>query len=282
LLESGGGDGREDSAPPSSRGGKRSAPARAAADDPRRMEIQSRAAGIAKENYFQILGLERGASTDDAKNAYFLLAKRWHPDRLPAELGELRDDIAKVFTLMAEAYQTLNDPERRTRYLKLLQDGGGTPEDQAEVARVMEASNAFQKAEFYVNKGQLMEAEQFAKKAYEIEPGAPDHVAVWCWIQASKPERRQSGKVDDLILKLDVALADSPKSERCRFYRGMILKLAGRMNDAIRDFREVVQQNPKHVEAAREVRLFDMRQENERKSKEESSSSLLGRFMKKK
>jgi len=280
VVEQGGGDGREENAPPSSRRPK--AASAAQAEDPRRAEIRDRAATIAKENYFAILGVAHGASMDDAKNAYFQLAKRWHPDRLPAELADMRDECSKVFTLMAEAYQTLSDADRRERYLALMKQGGGTPEDQAEVARVMEASASFQKAEFFISKGNLAEGEPHAMRAYELEPNDPDHVALWCWIEANRPERREVGKYEDLLSKLDKAVGDSPNCERARYFRGMILKAAGRMGDAIRDFRELVEQNPKHVDATREVRLYTMRQERDRKNKDDGSGSLLGRFMKKK
>ncbi len=261
-------------------------PAPAAAASPelaaRRAEIVERAAGIAKLNFFQILALAEGASAEEAKAAYFQLVKRWHPDRLAPELADLRDDVARVFALIAEAYQTLSDPERRTRYVQLLSDGGGTQEDQQAVQRALEAAGAFQKADFYVGKGNFAEAEVHANRAYELDPREPDHVAVWAWVQANKPERRDAGKYDDLLKLLDQALADAPRNERARYIRGMILKAAGRMGDAMRDFREIAEQNPRHVDAVREVRLYSMRHERERRTKDEGSGSLLGRFMKKK
>jgi curved DNA-binding protein CbpA len=258
------------------------APAAPSGDPQRRAEILAKAKSIDTESFFQILGIPRESTADDAKNAYFQLVKRWHPDRLPADLMDLKDDVARVFALMADAYQTLTDSDRRTRYLQDLNTGGGTPQDQEEVARIMEASNAFQKADFYVGKGQLAEAEPYANKAFSLEPNDADHVAIWCWIQANKPERRESAKYEDLIGKLEKALIDNAKNERARFYRGMLLKLAGRMGEAIRDFREVAESNPRHVEAVREVRLYTMRHERDRRNKDEGSGSLLGKFMKKK
>ena len=72
------------------------------------------------------------------------------------------------------------------------------------------------------------------------------------------------------------------KNERARFYRGMILKLLGRMGEAIRDFREVAEANPRHTDAVREVRLYSMRHDRDRRNKDEGTGSLLGKFMKKK
>ncbi|MBI2389833.1 MAG: J domain-containing protein [Deltaproteobacteria bacterium] len=256
---------------------------RAPAGDPqRRAEIVAKSQSVDDESFFEILGLAPESSADDAKNAYFALVKRWHPDRLPADLVDLKDDVARVFALMAEAYQTLTDPERRANYLAQLQHGGGTPQDQAEVARVMEAAGAFQKAEFFAGKNQLGEAEPFANKAFELEPGDADHVALWCWIQANKPDRREGARYDDLVGRLEKALSDNPKNERARFYRGMILKLAGRMGEAIRDFREIAEHNPRHTDAVREVRLYNMRHERDRRNKDEGSGSLLGKFSKRK
>jgi curved DNA-binding protein CbpA len=248
----------------------------------RRQEIVERAAKISKENFFQILGLADTSTADQAKIAYFQLVKRWHPDRLPPELASMRDEVGRVFALIAEAYQTLTDAEKRGRYVQLIKDGGGTPEDQAAVQRALEAAGAFQKADFYLAKGNFAEAEIHANRAFELDSKETDHIAIWSWVQANKAERRDSGKYDDLLKLLDQALADAPRSERARFVRGMILKAAGRMGDAMRDFREVAEQNPRHVDAVREVRLYAMRNDRERRTKDEGSGSLLGRFMKKK
>ncbi|MGZ3419246.1 MAG: J domain-containing protein [Polyangiales bacterium] len=271
IVEAGGGDGRDSPNVPENTG-----------DPQRRAEILAKAKVIDSENYFQMLGLTSESTIDDAKTAYFQLAKRWHPDRLPGDLADLKDQVGKVFALMAEAYQILTDPDRRVKYMQQVKEGGGTLESQQEVVRVMDAANAFQKAEFFVNKGQLQDAEPHITKAFELEPGDTEHVALWCWVQANKAERRESGRFDDLLAKLDQALVESPRSERARFYRGMILKYAGRMGDAIRDFREVAEANPRHVDAVREVRLYTMRSERDRRNKDDGSGSLLGRFMKRK
>ena len=249
----------------------------------RRAEIVARAKRIEKENYPQMLGLGRDASIEDTKAAYFQLAKVWHPDRLAPELADVRSDAVRIFGLMVEAYQTLTDPDRRARYLQLLDGGGGTPEDQAEVAKVMDASNAFQKADFFVTKGSLAEAEPFAKTAVELDPSTPEHVALVVWIEANKPARRESGSYADLLARLDATLAESPRCERARFYRGMIRKSAGRFDEAMHDFKAVVENNPKHVEALREVRLHTMRNDKDKRGKDDGSGGgLFGKLLKKK
>jgi curved DNA-binding protein CbpA len=290
IVETGGGDGRESVSRPSAalrvpspvarttRPPMRSDPPKS--DPARRAEIAARAAAVATDDLFAVLGLPRGAGVAEAKAAYFALVKRWHPDRLPPDLADVKDDVARVFARIAEAYQTLGDETKRARYLEELERGATAADEQAEVARVMEASNAFAKALFFVGKGQLAEAAPFAKKAFDLEPSDPDHVAVWAFLQSGEPERRAKGRYDDLLGLLDRAVASNPHNERARYYRGVILKSAGRLGEAIRDFRAVVDANPKHVDAAREVRLHQMREKERPKSDE--PSGLLGRFIKRK
>ena len=68
------------------------------------------------KDYYEILGLERGASQDDIKKAYRRLARRYHPDVSDAPDAEAR------FKEIGEAYEVLKDPEKRTAYDQFGQD----------------------------------------------------------------------------------------------------------------------------------------------------------------
>src|SRR3954470_18477719 len=61
-------------------------------------------------DYYAALGVERGASADEIKKAYRRLAQKYHPD-----VSKEPDAEAK-FKDVAEAYQTLKDPEKRAAY----------------------------------------------------------------------------------------------------------------------------------------------------------------------
>src|SRR5437762_4039460 len=62
-------------------------------------------------DFYILLGLERGASLNDIKRAYKRLARKYHPDINPGDRM-----AAAHFRQIAEAYETLSDPERRRRY----------------------------------------------------------------------------------------------------------------------------------------------------------------------
>ena len=62
-------------------------------------------------DYYQLLGVSRQASAADIKKAYFAAAKASHPDLNPGSAN-----AARQFRLVAEAYETLRDPAKRSAY----------------------------------------------------------------------------------------------------------------------------------------------------------------------
>jgi curved DNA-binding protein CbpA len=64
-----------------------------------------------------VLGLERKVTEVEVKEAYFRLAKRFHPDaHHDKSLGDLRDKLEAVFIRLGQAYDTLRDPKKRGDY----------------------------------------------------------------------------------------------------------------------------------------------------------------------
>jgi DnaJ-class molecular chaperone len=61
------------------------------------------------------LGVEKGASDKDIKNAYRKLALKWHPDK-NNETEELKTKAEKKFKEVNEAYAVLSDPEKRRQH----------------------------------------------------------------------------------------------------------------------------------------------------------------------
>jgi molecular chaperone DnaJ len=64
-----------------------------------------------KRDYYDVLGLAKGASEDDVKKAYRKLALKHHPDRNPGD-----KKAEEAFKEVAEAYEVLSDKEKRARY----------------------------------------------------------------------------------------------------------------------------------------------------------------------
>lgn len=67
---------------------------------------------MAKQDYYETLGIARDASEAEIKKAYREKAKELHPDRNP----ENREWARKEFRKVAEAYEILSDPQKRAQY----------------------------------------------------------------------------------------------------------------------------------------------------------------------
>ncbi|MDP9037558.1 MAG: DnaJ domain-containing protein [Myxococcota bacterium] len=222
-------------------------------------EIVGRAATIDRVDYFTMLDIARDANGETIRLAFFALAKRWHPDRLPLELAPLRDACSRVFSRMSEAHATLSDEKQRARYMKLLADGSGTPEMQETVAKVVEAATDFQKAEVFFRKNDLVQAEAYCRRALEADSTQASYLALLAWLVAMKPENQSPEKMAHCIQMLDRAIALNERLEKGHFWRGMLYKRLGRIEIAMRDFKRAAEINPRNIDAARELRLFHMR-----------------------
>lgn len=73
---------------------------------------------MAKRDYYDILGVSKGASDDEMKKAYRKLAIKYHPDKNP-DNPEAEDKFKEA----AEAYEVLTNPDKRARYDRFGHDG---------------------------------------------------------------------------------------------------------------------------------------------------------------
>ena len=64
-----------------------------------------------KRDYYEVLGLQKGATDDEIKKAYRKLAKQYHPDLNPDN-----PEAEAKFKEINEANDVLSDPQKRAKY----------------------------------------------------------------------------------------------------------------------------------------------------------------------
>lgn len=64
-----------------------------------------------KKDFYEVLGIQKGASDDEIKKAYRQMAKKYHPD-----LNKGDATAEQMFKDVNEAYSVLSDPEKKARY----------------------------------------------------------------------------------------------------------------------------------------------------------------------
>ncbi|MBI3995800.1 MAG: DnaJ domain-containing protein [Nitrospirae bacterium] len=160
------------------------------------------------QDYYEVLGLQREATRDEIKRAYFRLAKEYHPDRhFQSGLEEFTPQFETLFRRITEAYDTLLMERKRKDYdtgLTLKKFKGPREDTGSSIAgRVQQGQQALQRGDFktaayyfegvvkvapdkaghhaFLAKaltqipGRQRDAETHYKKAIELDPSGVDH-----------------------------------------------------------------------------------------------------------
>lgn len=213
-----------------------------------------------RQNYFEMLGVKESAEGSDIRKKYMGLAKKWHPDRLPPELSELRPWVEEIFHLLTVANDTLTDSKKRGEYQKTVMQGGGTPESERKLNVMVEAAINYQKVDVLVRRRRYDEALALCDTAMAVVRKEPDYPAMKAWIlllQRGVEDERVADEIRELLRK---TFALNPDHVHGHFVRAHFLKRMGEHDKALQHFKKVARLDPRNLEALREVRVGTMRQ----------------------
>lgn len=262
-------------APPAATG---TPPAASPAAEGVSMQVQAMREAILKweqhppETFYDVLGVDRAADPATIRTAFFHLAKQWHPDRLPAPLADLRPIATRAFARMGEAHQLLSDPRARADYDAKLKEA---PDEEAQqVTTIINAASAHQRAEVLMRKRDLAAALAEAENAHHGDPDQAEYTALYAWLLV-----QTGGDADQALALLNPALEREPENVKALWYRAQLYKKVGKEALALRDCKKILQVKPQHVDAAREVRVHEMRRRTG--APDSGRGGLLGRFRKK-
>ena len=142
-----------------------------------RKQLLAKASVVETQNLFEVLEIPQTAERDEVKQAYFVAAKRYHPDRLVSMgLEALRPDVEKIFRRVSEAYGTLFDDARRAEYKTTL--GKPHQDDQAAHAKAMkmlEADMALRRGEVLLKKNDFLGAIHEFESSVNLDPQNGEH-----------------------------------------------------------------------------------------------------------
>ncbi len=227
----------------------------------RRKVISERARAVLKEDHFQRLGLARDATQAQVEQAFAALKALWDIDLLPPALDDAKADSAFVMQCMVEAFAVLRDARRRQNYLLELSAAAlRAPADQIQADLATSgATDPYEGAKTCFGRGDLERAERLARRAVKIQPEAARPLALLAWIEATKPANASPEETKRCIVMLDRAIRADENLDQAFYWRGLLHKRIESHAAAVSNLRKAVQINPKHIEAVRELRVYEMR-----------------------
>jgi curved DNA-binding protein CbpA len=228
-----------------------------------RRAIEEAHAALGRENHFEVLGLTREAKEAEVKEAYFRLAKRFHPDGCNDEaLHDLKPKAEALFIRIGQAWDVLRNPKSRGDYESSLPRvrpapapapvaapvGPPTPRTQAiqSEAEVARANDSVRRAEKLMQEEKWWDAIQLFEEALPLASG---NYPLRAHLGLARCFSKNPNWVKRGEEQLARAVQEFPKSpepplELARFYAGRGMKAR-----ALAQARRALELKPDHEEA---------------------------------
>ena len=211
-----------------------------------RDECHGRLAMAAGQDHYGVLGVDHTARPKVIREAYYSLARRYHPDRFRSgPLADLLSRFEDFFMLVANAHNTLADPLRRAEYDEQLSSAQGAVDDKGADSAYLARQN-YLRGRALAAQRKFTEAVTFLENAVSLEPGQADYHLELGLVLSRNPRHREESE-RHLLQAIDLA----PTLVAAYVALGQMYLKAGRAGRAARMAREAMRWEPGHLEASK-------------------------------
>jgi len=234
-------------------------------------------------DHFTLLGVSADAPLDVIRSAYVGLACQLHRDKLPLVDEETAHAAHRLFASVNAAFGILCDPARRAEYAASLRQRAGEPVRTVRptdripapasdgladrrIDKAILADEAFRRGLLALKREDLPSAIEELMRATELSPHDVDHAAMLAWARFCAASDKHA-VASEIRRVLHTAVLKSPKPMTAQFYLGRVERILGRVHEALHHFREVLEIEPGHVDAATEIRMLEPRAANDRRGR---------------
>ena len=182
-----------------------------------RNELMMRLDKAVDANHYGVLELNAQADEDEIRSSYYLLARRYHPDRFRSgEMLDLLPRIEAFFSQVTEAYNTLADAELRKDFDDELISEDQRAKEKPEHDTSHLARQNYVAAKELIKRKQFRQAIKFLENALELEENVPEYHVEFGSVIALNPVRREEAEehlrrgleLDPTVIDGHTALAD--------------------------------------------------------------------------
>ncbi|MFQ5671106.1 MAG: DnaJ domain-containing protein [Acidobacteriota bacterium] len=193
-------------------------------------------------NFYGLLEIDRTADEDTIRNAYYALARKFHPDRLRGPVAATcRDHAETYFAGVSEAYNTLARPERRAEYDKGLQTGRSQRDTRKSIDSAALARQNFEEGRRALAKADFHRAAQFFENAVTLAPERAEYHRELGIVCMHNP--RWKKKAEESLCK---AVEIQPADTRALVHLGTLYRKNGLKHRAMETFRRALQWDPEN------------------------------------
>ena len=241
--------------------------------------------------YFEIIGVERTASTKLIRHEFRKLARKFHVDRFSRyDLTDVtRAIVQRVFIALNRAHETLTDSELKKEYELSLEyeaaaasrskssGDGKKRSNESHLQDALQAEKLVQVAVAQLARGEAAPALERLNQALAITPDNPSAVAgkafaTYLISQSHGASKTATMKCQDQIRAV---IKKAPQLAQPHYYLGRTLRDSNELDAAIASYEKSIKLDPHLSQAVSELRYT-------RKRKEESAAGLKGIFGRKK
>jgi curved DNA-binding protein CbpA len=219
-------------------------------DVPKEMQIKKIRdvyAKISAQNYYQILGVAPGVEKDAIKQAYFKLAKRYHPDRhRGVELLEVLKEVESIFIHLTRAYDTLSVDGARTAYDQSLKDGHLQAPSETQSAQAF-----FSRAASAYAENDLQNAVYFLEESIRLFPESPEKYTVY--LRYGEVLSRVPGKLREAVEAFHKSASLDASKVAPHLEMGLAYAKTGMADKAIVSFQDALKRDPENKIAREEL-----------------------------
>ncbi|MEP6922863.1 MAG: DnaJ domain-containing protein [Pyrinomonadaceae bacterium] len=160
------------------------------------------------KSFYQILGINNSLDAKAVKDAYFKLAKQFHPDKFHSIGGTTHLRLQSAFTQLAQAYETLKDAKHRELYDFKLSKQAAISGDKSDVSQFT-PEEIYQSGVKELQGGNYNQAVAYLNRAVQLSPNVAEYQARLGQALAINPKfRHQAEEKMQLAIRLDEKNAD--------------------------------------------------------------------------
>ena len=202
-------------------------------------------------DYYEMLGVDRGATAEDIKNSYHGLARSYHPDRFHQSSAAVQTRVESAFARIARAYEVLHDASARAAYDERLKMPGATAPEHIsapplsrmktkETGNEDRAEASYQKGLSALKQNQLQHAVRLFAEAASLEPRRARYRAEYGRALINDPQTRRLAEIE-----LQAAIALEPKNVSYRIALAELYKALGLLRRAEGELQRALITDPK-------------------------------------